>query len=122
MIACTSEQALWCGTKREKPSVLQESIFLTMAILLAYASQFVDDARINHIVIDGDPTGIHHDIIDKEPSFFNMATCHSYSRVKTSNYIYRNFYNLLKSKEFFEAVAYCLAHGIMEYWNVGMMI
>jgi len=44
------------------------------ALLLAHASQFVDDARINHIVIDGDPAGIHHDIIDKEPSFFNMAT------------------------------------------------
>jgi hypothetical protein len=28
----------------------------------------------------------------------------------------------LKLKEFFEAVAYCLPHGIMEYWNVGMMI
>ncbi len=56
------------------------------ALLLAYTSQFVDDARINHIVIDGDPAGIHYDIIDKEPSFFNMATCHSYSRVKTFNY------------------------------------
>jgi hypothetical protein len=28
----------------------------------------------------------------------------------------------LKLKEFIEAVAYCFAHGIMEYWNVGMMI
>ena len=88
MIACTSEQALWRGTKRERPSALQESIFLTMAILLPYASQSVDDARVNHIVIDGEPAGIHHDIIDKEPSFFNMATCHSYSRIKTFNYSY----------------------------------
>jgi len=63
-----------CGFKRDP------------ALLLAYASQFVDDARINHIVIDGDPADIHHDIIDKEHSFFNMATCHSYSRVKTFNY------------------------------------
>ncbi len=50
------------------------------AILLGYASQFVDDARINHIVIGGDPAGIDHDTIEKEPSFFNMATCHSYSK------------------------------------------
>jgi hypothetical protein len=28
----------------------------------------------------------------------------------------------LKLKEFFEAVAYCPTPGIMEYWNVGMMI
>jgi hypothetical protein len=26
----------------------------------------------------------------------------------------------LRLKEFFEAVGYCLAHGIMEYWNVGI--
>ena len=31
--------------------------------------------------------------------------------------IYRNFYNLMKLKEFFETVAYCLAYGIMECWN-----
>jgi len=31
-------------------------------------------------------------------------------------------YNILKLKEFFEAVVYCLAPGIMEYWNVGIMI
>jgi len=58
------------------------------ALLLAYASQFVDDARINHIVIDGEPASIHHDIIDKELSVFNMATCHSSSRVKTFYYRY----------------------------------
>jgi hypothetical protein len=28
----------------------------------------------------------------------------------------------VKLKEFFEAVVYCLAHGIMEYWNVGILI
>ena len=41
-----------------------------------------------------------------------------FHNVKTS----RNFYNILKLKEFFKAVVYCLAPGIMEYWNVGMMI
>jgi len=34
----------------------------------------------------------------------------------------RKLYNSLKLKEFFEAVGYCLPHGIMEYWNVGIMI
>jgi hypothetical protein len=31
-------------------------------------------------------------------------------------------YNILKLKDFVEAVAYCLAPGIMEYWNVEIMI
>ena len=54
---------------------------------VAYASQFVDDAKINHIVIQGfPPQNIQHDVIDNQPSFFNMATCHSYTRTKTYNY------------------------------------
>ena len=53
---------------------------------VAYASQFVDDARINHIVIQGKPGNIQCDNIDHQPSFFNMATCHSYTRMKTFNY------------------------------------
>lgn len=53
---------------------------------IAYASQFVDDAKINHIVIDGDPGDVNYDLIEDRPSFFNMATCHSYTRVKTFNY------------------------------------
>ncbi len=37
----------------------------------------VDDAKINHIVIRGfPPQNIQHDVIDNQPSFFNMATCH----------------------------------------------
>jgi len=54
---------------------------------IAFASQYVDDAKINHIIIDGPiPNDIQHDKIDDQPSFFNMATCHSYTRVKTFNY------------------------------------
>ena len=54
---------------------------------IAFASQYVDDAKINHIVIDGTvPNNIQPDIIDNQPSFFNMATCHSYTKVKTFNY------------------------------------
>jgi hypothetical protein len=30
------------------------------------------------------------------------------------------FLQLIEIKRSFEAVGYCLAHGIMEYWNVGM--
>lgn len=53
---------------------------------LAYASQFVDDAIINHIVISGNRRGVQHDTIEGKPSFFGMATCHAYTRVKTFNY------------------------------------
>jgi len=57
------------------------------AYKVAYASQFVDDAIINHIIIQGDlPENIDHEVIDNQPSFFNMATCHSYTRIKTFNY------------------------------------
>jgi len=64
-----------CGFKKES------------AHKVAYASQFVDDARINHIVIAGNPGRdlIQCDNIDNQPSFFNMATCHSYTRMKTFN-------------------------------------
>ncbi|MDI6775860.1 MAG: hypothetical protein QMD03_01235 [Syntrophales bacterium] len=65
-----------CGFKKES------------AHKVAYASQFVDDARINHIVIAGNPGRglIQLDNIDNQPTFFNMATCHSYTRMKTFNY------------------------------------
>jgi hypothetical protein len=57
------------------------------ACTVAYSSQFVDDAKINHMVIDGPiPEGIQYDVIDGLPSFFNMATSHSYTRIKTFNY------------------------------------
>ena len=59
------------------------------ACTIAYASQFVDDAKINHIVITPGsviPEGVVYDIIEGRPSFFNMATCHSYTRIKTFNY------------------------------------
>ncbi len=38
--------------------------------------------------------------------------------------MYRNFYPAKAGKleEVFEAAGYCLAHGIVEYWNVGIMI
>ncbi len=52
---------------------------------MAYASQFVDDAKVNHIVLK-ENTHLEHDRIDNKPSFFNMATCHSYFRIKTFNY------------------------------------
>ena len=56
------------------------------AQIIAYSSQFVDDSKINHIIIKGNPDNIEHDIIDDKPAFFNMATCHSYFKIKTFNF------------------------------------
>ncbi|OQY43168.1 MAG: hypothetical protein B6240_13065 [Desulfobacteraceae bacterium 4572_87] len=54
---------------------------------IAYASQFVDDARINHVVIEGHiPDNVQYETIEGKASFFNTATCHSYTRIKTFNY------------------------------------
>jgi hypothetical protein len=54
---------------------------------IAYASQFVDDAKINYLTVRGDlPDGITSDRINEENCFFNMATCHNYTRIKTFNY------------------------------------
>ena len=42
---------------------------------------------INHIILKKNPgKKIDHQIIEKKPAFFNMATCHSYTRMKTFNY------------------------------------
>ena len=46
----------------------------------------MDDAKINHIIIKGDVDSVEYDLVDNKPSFFNMATCHSYFKVKTFNY------------------------------------
>ncbi len=56
------------------------------AYVIAYASQFVDDAKINLMFIDHSRIIAEHDIVEKRPAFFNMATCHSYFRIKTFNY------------------------------------
>ena len=51
---------------------------------IAYASQNVDDAKINQLSITGDTYGIALDH-NSPPSLLNMATCHAYSRIKTFN-------------------------------------
>ena len=51
---------------------------------VAYASQFVDDAKINQLTISGPIHGIDLDYLSP-PSLLNMATCHSYTRMKTFN-------------------------------------
>lgn len=56
------------------------------AHVVAYASQFVDDAKINLIFFNNPNRLIEHDVVDNRPAFFNMATCHSYLRIKTFNY------------------------------------
>jgi len=56
------------------------------AQIIAYSSQFVDDSKINHIIIKGNSDNIEHNTIDNKPAFFNMATCHSYFKIKTFNF------------------------------------
>lgn len=56
------------------------------AHVIAYASQFVDDAKINLMFFNHSNINIEHDIIENRPAFFNMATYHSYFRIKTFNY------------------------------------
>jgi len=63
-----------CGFKKDSAQVI------------AYASQFVDDAKINLMYLNNSSDIIDHDIIDSKPAFFNMATCHSYSHINTFNY------------------------------------
>ena len=52
---------------------------------IAHASQYVDDATVNHITLREKPHCIH-DTVHGRPSFFGIATCHSYSRLKTFHY------------------------------------
>lgn len=58
------------------------------AHLVAYASQFVDDAKINTIFFNKKSThsDLEHEYIERRPAFFNTATCHSYFRMDTFNY------------------------------------
>ncbi len=56
------------------------------ARVIAYASQFVDDAKINLIYIQNPNQDIEYQIVDNRPALFNMATCHSYFKIKTFNY------------------------------------
>lgn len=56
------------------------------ALVVAYASQFVDDAKINLMFLKNSSDSVEHEIVENRPAFFNMATCHSYFRIKTFNY------------------------------------
>lgn len=53
---------------------------------IAYASQYVDDATINLITVSNPSSCPGLDDIAGEKCLFNMATCHSYFRIKTFNY------------------------------------
>jgi hypothetical protein len=64
--------AVACGFKQES------------AKILAYASQYVDDAKINQLTISGSTYGIQIDC-ESPPSLINMATCHTYHVLKTFN-------------------------------------
>jgi len=54
---------------------------------IAFASQFVDDAKINFIELKNENLyNFQHDIINEKQSLYGMSTCHSYFRIKTLNY------------------------------------
>ncbi len=56
------------------------------AYQIAYASQFVDDAKINQITLDEiTPQAVLRELIP-ENFLLNMATCHSYFKINTFNY------------------------------------
>ena len=63
-----------CGFKKESAQVI------------AHASQYVDDAKIDLMYLNKSKHTIDCDVIDNKPAFFNMATCHSYFRINTFNY------------------------------------
>lgn len=55
--------------------------------VVAHASQYVDDSKTNLIFLADQVNHlIEHDIVENRPAFFNMATCHSYIKIKTFNY------------------------------------
>lgn len=56
------------------------------AQVIAHASQFVDDAKINLIYLDPENFNVQYELVNQRPAFFNMATCHSYFRMETFNY------------------------------------
>ncbi len=57
---------------------------------VAYASQFVDDAKIDRITVARMPeVEVQRDMKqmpDGKMAFYDMATCHSYKRLRTFNY------------------------------------
>lgn len=65
-----------CGIKKD------------IAYKIAYASQFVDDAKINYLFVDepitDDPLFIKNE--DDTTCIKNIATCHSYFKIKTYNF------------------------------------
>lgn len=64
-----------CGFKKEA------------AHTIAYASQFVDDSKINHIVANGRREDLAGAEVENDYThFIDMATCHQYFRFKTLNY------------------------------------
>lgn len=56
------------------------------AYQIAYASQFVDDAKINLIFCQDEDWIDGQIFVEDRPAFFNMATCHSYFRIDTFNF------------------------------------
>jgi hypothetical protein len=53
---------------------------------IAYASQFVDDAKVNIITLADDNPAAILSALDDSDKIINAATCHSYSDLSTYNY------------------------------------
>ena len=53
---------------------------------IAYASQFVDDAKINQITLDDNNPEHYFDELNTKPQIMNAATCHNYFKIDTFNY------------------------------------
>ncbi len=53
---------------------------------IAYASQFVDDAKINHITLNNDNEKYLLEKFNEKPEIKNAATCHNYFKIDTFNY------------------------------------
>lgn len=53
---------------------------------IAYASQFVDDAKVNIITLADDNPASILSALDDSDKIINAATCHSYSDLSTYNY------------------------------------
>lgn len=54
---------------------------------IAYASQFVDDAKINYLIVANDKNfKLTFDEVQGKKCFYDMASCHSYEKMKTFNF------------------------------------
>jgi hypothetical protein len=82
---------------------------------VAYASQFVDDAKTNQYVLQGPTDGLEDiELIDGNPSLYNFATCHAYNKIDTFNYS-----AMINNTCAFHFVPYCSGHSFVRKLRCG---